>query len=47
MTSLLFENIKLILLFVWIAAVIALSHFDQAAPAQRKSRHRSAAPAGR
>ena len=43
MTALLLENIKLILLFVWIAAVIALSHFGQNAPAQRKSRRRSAA----
>jgi hypothetical protein len=43
MTGLLFENIKLIVLFVWIAAVIALSHVGQAAPAQLKSRRRSAA----
>lgn len=43
MTGLLFENIKLILLFVWIAAVIALSHIGQVAPAQRNSRRRSAA----
>ena len=47
MTGLLLENIKLIVLFVWIAAVIALSHFGQNAPAQRKSGRRSAATASR
>ena len=36
-----------VMLFVWIAAVIALSHFGQDAPAQRKSRRGSAATAGR
>jgi hypothetical protein len=43
MTDILYENMKLILLFAWIAAVIVLSHVGQAAPAPRKSRR--AAPA--
>jgi hypothetical protein len=42
MTGLLLENIKLILLFVLIATVIALSHVGQSVPAARKSRRRSA-----
>ena len=38
------ENIKLLVLFVLIAAVIAMSHFGAAEPARRKTR-RSAKPA--
>lgn len=46
MTGLLLENIKLVLLFVLVATVIALSHVGQPVPAARKSRH-SSAPARR
>lgn len=42
MTSLLLENIKLVLLFGLIATVIALSHIGQSVPETRKLRHRSA-----
>jgi hypothetical protein len=42
MTGLLLENIKLVLLFVLIATVIALSHVGQPVPEARQSRHRSA-----
>lgn len=38
------ENIKLIVLFALIAAVIVMSHFGAAEPAPRKTR-RSAKPA--
>jgi hypothetical protein len=41
MTDLLLENVKLVLLFVWIAAVIALSYVGQPARAKRQSRRRS------
>jgi hypothetical protein len=47
MTGLLVENIKLILLFAWIAAVIVLSHVGQAAAAPRKSRRRTTATTAR
>jgi len=43
MTDLL--NIKLVLLFVWIAAVIVLSHIDQARPAHRRRRGQAGARA--
>jgi hypothetical protein len=42
------ENIKLVVLFVLIAAVIAMSHFGAAAPAHPKARSKydKPAPAG-
>ena len=49
MTDLLqIENIKLVVLFVLIAAVIGLSHFGTPAQARPKARrsHRKPAPAG-
>jgi hypothetical protein len=49
MTGFLFENIKLFVLFAWIATVIVLSHLGQRAPGRRKSRNHSGStvPAGR
>lgn len=43
------ENIKIVVLFVLIAAVIAMSHFGVAGPTRRNARRHSgaAAPAGR
>jgi hypothetical protein len=39
------ENIKLVVLFVLIAAVIAMSHFGAAAPGRPKARRQSGKPA--
>jgi hypothetical protein len=39
------ENIKLVVLFVLIAAVIAMSHFGVADPTRRKARRGSGTPA--
>jgi hypothetical protein len=38
MTDILLENIKLVALFVLIAAVIGMSHFGSATPALAKTR---------
>jgi hypothetical protein len=45
MTALLLENIKLVVLFVLIATVIAMSHFGVAGPTRRKARRHSGVPA--
>ena len=39
MTALLFENLKLILLFAWIGLTIALDRFGRRAPARKLRRH--------